>query len=94
MAGRGSGNSGQTSEGLRNVVLVGTGLEVRVGQANLGSDGTDPTSVGVNDTSSDSNTRRQTKVSGSLFAKSANLVTSSVVLSALRIGSAFASAKQ
>ena len=68
---------------MRDVVLVGTGLEVRVGQANLGSDGTDPTSVGVNDTSTDSDTRRKTEVGGSLFAKSADLVTSSVVLSAL-----------
>jgi hypothetical protein len=94
MAGRSSGNSGQTSKGLRNVVLVGTRLEVRVGQANLGSDGTDPTGVGINDTSTDGNTRGQTEVSGGLFTKGADLVTSSVVLSALRIGSAFASTKQ
>jgi len=94
MAGRCSGNSGQASEGLRNVVLVGTRVEVRVGQANLGSNSTDPASVGINDTGTDCNTRRQTEVSSSLLAKSANLVTSSVVLSALRVGSAFAQAKQ
>lgn len=93
MAGRGTGNSGQTCEGLRNVVLVGTSLEVRIGQANLGSDGTDPTSVSINDASADSDASRQTEVSGSLLAKSANLVTSSVVLSALRIRSAFVRVK-
>jgi hypothetical protein len=90
MAGRSSSNSGQTGKGLRNIVLVGTRLEVRVWQANLCSNGTDPTGVGINDTSTDGNTRRQTEVSGSLFAKSADLVTSSVVLSALQTGSAFA----
>jgi hypothetical protein len=83
MASRGSSNSGQTSKGLRDIVLVGTRLEVRVWKANLGSDSTDPTSVGINDTSTDSDTRRKTEVSSSLFAKSADLVTSSVVLSAL-----------
>ena len=94
MAGRCSSNSGQTSKGLRDVVLVGAGLEVSVGQANLGSDGTDPTSVGINDTSTDGNTSRQAEVSSSLLAKSANLVTSSVVLSALRVGSAFGQVKE
>jgi hypothetical protein len=94
MAGRSSSNSGEASKGLRNVVLVGTGLEVRVRQANLCSDGTDPTSIGINDTSTDGDTRGQTKVSGSLLAKSANLVTSSVVLSALRIELAFARRKK
>jgi hypothetical protein len=90
MAGRGSSNGGETSKGLRNVVLVGTRLEVRIWQANLCSDGTNPTGVSINDTSTDGDTRRQTEVSSSLFAKSADLVTSSVVLSALQTGSAFA----
>lgn len=93
MAGRRSSDGSKASEGLRDVVLVGARLQVRVWQANLGSDSTNPTSVGINDTSTDSDTRRKTEVSGSLLAKSANLVTSSVVLSVLRIGSAFAQVK-
>merc|ERR1712000_471766 len=82
MAGRGSSDGSKTSEGLRNIVLVGAGLQVRVWQANLGSNSTDPTSVGIDDTSADSDTSRKTEVGSSLFAKSTNLVTSSVVLSA------------
>jgi hypothetical protein len=93
VAGRSSSNSGQTGKGLRNIVLVGTRLEVRVWQANLGSDSTDPSSVSVDDTSTDGDTRRETKVSSSLFTKSADLVTSSVVLSALRIWVSFCASK-
>ncbi|KAG9966801.1 Pentulose kinase, partial [Aureobasidium melanogenum] len=80
MAGRSSSNGSQTGEGLRYVVLVGTRLKVGVWQANLGSDSTNPTSIGIDDTSTDSDTSRKTKVSSSLLAKSANLVTSIKIL--------------
>lgn len=84
MAGRSSSNGGKTGEGLRDVVLIGARVEIPVWQANLGSDSTNPTSIGIDDTSTDSDTSGKTEVSSSFFAKSANLVTSSVVLSILR----------
>lgn len=85
MASRCTSDSSETGEGVRDIVLlVGVGwVQVVLTQANLGSDGTDPSSVGVNDTSADCDTCREAKVRGSLLGKGTNALSSGGVFAVL-----------
>lgn len=82
---RGTGNSSEASESVRHIVLlVGVGrVEVLLVEADLCSYSTDPTSIGVNDTSTDSNAGRKTQVGSGLFGEGADALSSSGILAIL-----------
>lgn len=48
------------------------GVQFVIAQVDLGTDGTNPASISVNDTATDSNSLRKTKLAGSLLAEGTN----------------------
>ena len=82
---RGSSYGGKTSKCVGHVVLVVgvAGVEVVVTETDLCADGTDPASVGVNDTSADSDASRESQIRSGLFGEGADALTGRGVLAVL-----------
>ena len=59
------------------------GIQLIVTKINLGTDGSDPTSIGINDTTANSNAHGKTKLVGSLATEGAYELTSTKVSAVL-----------
>jgi len=65
-----SSYSGESREGLLNVVLCVTHVESLLVKLDFGADCTDPASIGIDNTTADSNARIETHLSSRLLTKS------------------------
>lgn len=83
MTSRSSSDSCQATERLRHVVLCGTRIQLTRSKVNLGSNGTNPASICINDTASNCNTSWQAKLVASLLTQSAAKLSGTEIFSVL-----------
>lgn len=84
VTGRGSSDGGQTSKGLRLIVLCRRAVELIRAEVDFGPDGSNPTSIGINDTTANSNTSRKSKICRGLFTQVAGQFTGGQIFSILK----------
>lgn len=84
MASRGAGDSSKPTEGLGKIVVRDVGIELVVAEIDLGTDGSNPASVSIDDTATNSDTLGKTQLVGSLLAESSDTLTSAGVFSVLK----------
>lgn len=68
MASRGASDGGKPAECLRKVVVRDAGIELVVAKIDLGAYGSNPPSVSIDDTATDSDALGETKLVSSLLA--------------------------